>query len=648
MRNRILFTLLFSLSILVIILALGYAYYDIKDAQGLVLDPDGHPIPNAAVTIAGRSTLSDTSGQFRLSVPRGTFAVIGMADGFTPAETRITVDSLFDKAVDVNLTLPLNVFTATVVAQDSRQPIVGAAVQVEGGPGLMTDANGAFMLRGVKRGVRFQISASGYRAAGFTYDSDGPHEFALAPALTTIQILDEYTGLPLPNAAISAGDQGGQTDAAGALVLRAVMTGTVIAARAPEHGAAQTVFNGEDTLSLRLRPNTFDGVVRDAATQKPISNALILYNNQILPVDERGALRIEKPGEAMTLTVKVPGYQLTTFAITRTAQMDLKLQPFKVKGIHLYYAMPRADVLALLDRLAGTDVNAVVLDVKEGAGDVVWPSAVPLAKQLNAYHAHGIPPEELVQICRQRHWYCIARQVIFKDVRLGSARPDLALHYQDGRVLNAGNEIWMNPAKKEVWEYDLALAKELSAMGFDEVQFDYIRYPGQPTPLEYGTAETRIATIRSFLEYAAATFKPWPTFFSGDVFGLTTAVHDEQGIGQLLEVDAPYFDYISPMMYPSTWKGSPNLFRDSLGNPNCPAALACPYDIIYKGTVLAQQRGKTLVRPWLQAYRDAGFDVAEYIAQKKGADDANSAGWLYWNNQGIYPDSMFVRGGASQ
>ncbi len=202
----------------------------------------------------------------------------------------------------------------------------------------------------------------------------------------------------------------------------------------------------------------------------------------------------------------------------------------------------------------------------------------------------------------------------------------------------------MNPAKTQVWDYDIALAKELSGLGFDEVQFDYIRYPGNPQPLECGTTDTRLETIRKFLETASTAFKPLSIFFSGDVFGLTTATTDEQGIGQRLEIDAPYLDYLSPMMYPSTWKGSPGLFRDGLNNPTCTAALACPYDIMFHGTQIARQRtGGVLIRPWLQAYTDTGFGVAQYIQQKQGSDAADSAGWLFWNNQGIYPDGMFAK-----
>lgn len=646
MLKRISLLLLFLVSVLLVAFALGYSYYDIKDVSGIVHDSDGHPIADAAVTLAERSTLSDEAGRYHISISRGTYDLIGFADGFQPAQQTVKAEDLLQKDFSSDLMLPLNEFTATVVASDAHQPIAGAVVRVGAALHLTAGPHGEIVVRGIKFGETFQVSASGYRSGSFTYQPSGPHEFALTPALTRLTVSDEYSGLPLANIAATAGDQPGQTDAQGQVVFRSLADGLTVAAKAPGYDAAQVQYKGEADLALALRPHTLDGAVMDAVTQKPLPLAQITYKGQILPTDANGAYHLDPAPPQLSLTVKVPGYRLTTFEITRTAHFDLKLTPFQAKGIHIYYAMPRDQVLALLDQLRGTEVNAVVLDVKEGAGDIVWPSQVPFAQQLNAYKVRGIPPSELIGICRERQLYCIARMVIFKDSRLGRARPDLALHYLNGDVFSAGNEIWMNPAKKEIWDYDLALAKELSGMGFDEVQFDYIRYPGSPTPLESGTAESRLEAVRQFLKLAAQTMKPLPAFFSGDVFGLTLATEDEQGIGQRLELDAPYFDYISPMMYPSTWHYAINLWGTGFGIKNCTNAYVCPYDIIRYGTVTARKRinsNWTLIRPWLQAYRDAGFGSAQYVMQKQGADDGESAGWLFWNNQGIYDMTTFER-----
>ncbi|MGE5140032.1 MAG: putative glycoside hydrolase [Rudaea sp.] len=644
MRNRILLSLLFSITLLAVVLALGYSYYDIKQVSGLVTDPEARPITGATVTAAGTSALTDGTGRYVLYVPRGSYTLIAFAEGFGSTEQPINSEPLFEKDLQVDLTLRPLEFTTTVVATDLRRPIAGATLQIEGGSSAVSDERGRAAMRGVKTGEKLTISAPGYRPETLQFEPENMQEIALSPALTTIEVVDMFSKLPLAGAQVTAGDQAGQTSTDGKLILRAMAAGTTVTAQAAGYASAQLAFQGEEGLTLALRPTRVDGVLQDSATGKPIANALILYGSQRLRTDAGGQWHLEAISSTLSLSVKYPGYRYTTFDFTDSIPSEIKLDPFRAKGLHLYYAMPRQDVLALLDRLKGTDVNAVVLTVKEGPGDIVWDSAVPLARQIGAYHPRGIPPSELVQICRQRGWYCIARQVIYKDYRLGSAHPEWALHYAGGGVIAAGNEIWMNPAAKQVGDYNLALARELAAMGFDEVQFDYIRYPGGRQPaVEFGTVETRLANIKNFLATARDTFQESPTFFSGDVFGLTTATRDEQGIGQRLEEIAPYFDFISPMMYPSTWKGSPNLFRDGLGNPNCPAALECPYEIVLKGTRLAFQRGKALVRPWLQAYGDVNFGVPQYIAQKKGADDANSAGWLFWNNQGLYPDAMWEK-----
>jgi hypothetical protein len=639
MLKRLFFLLLFVFAFALVGLALAYSYYDVKEIAGVVHGPDGHPIANAALTVGERSALSDQAGRFHISVSRGTYDLIGFADGFNSAAETVTAEDLLQKDFSTDLMLPLNEFTATVLASDRRQPIAGAVVSAGGALRVSTDARGEFLLRGVKNGTTFQVSAGGYRSGSFVYQAPFSHEITLTPALTRLTVSDEYTGLPLSGITATVGNQTAQTDSQGEAVFRSLADGAPVTAQAPGYDAASAEYKGEADLALTLRSHTLDGVAKDAATGKPLPHALISYDDQMLETDANGAYHLDPAPPQLSLTVKFPGYRLTTFEITRTAHFDLKLTPFQAKGIHIYYAMPRDAVLQLLDRLRGTEVNAVVLDVKEGAGDVVWPSQVPLAKQIGAYKPRGIPPDELIRICRERQLYCIARMVVFKDNRLGRARPDLALHYSDGSVLIAGNEIWMNPAKKEVWDYDLALAKELSGLGFDEVQFDYIRYPGSPTPLEFGTVESRLENIRQFLETAAQMFKPLPAFFSGDVFGLTLATEDEQGIGQRLEIDAPYLDYISPMMYPSTWHYAINLWGTGFGIKNCTNAYACPYDIIRYGTVTARKRINsdwTLIRPWLQAYRDTGFGSPQYILQKKGAEDADSAGWLFWNNQGIY------------
>jgi hypothetical protein len=288
-------------------------------------------------------------------------------------------------------------------------------------------------------------------------------------------------------------------------------------------------------------------------------------------------------------------------------------------------------------------MNAVVFDVKEDPGYILWDSQVPLAKQIGAYLPRSYTANDQVETCRVYKLYCIARVTVFKDVLLAQERPDLALHNAAGGLLYENAAYWTNPAEIEVQDYHIELAQELAAMGFDEIQYDYIRYPGTQNVLasEYGDPSYRVGVLEDFLTRSADALRPTRAFFSGDVFGLTTAIDDEQGIGQVWENIAPPFDYISPMMYPSTWRYATNLWGLEFGITNCSDAYVCAYEIMRYGTLKAQERTHnewTLVRPWLQAYQ---MSLADMLKQAQGSDDADSAGYLFWNNAGVYPDGLF-------
>jgi hypothetical protein len=223
-----------------------------------------------------------------------------------------------------------------------------------------------------------------------------------------------------------------------------------------------------------------------------------------------------------------------------------------------------------------------------------------------------------------------------KDDKLAYARPDLALHTLGGAVYADSTAAWVNPAKPEVHTYALALAKELVQIGFDEVQFDYIRYPGNFGIAESGTPDTRVTAIKSLLADAQKTFATLPAFLSADVFGLTTLTDDENNIGQRLREVAPYLDYISPMEYPDTYNAG---MLQAMGITDCTVPRYCPYETVYQSTRGALTRaGTTRVRPWIQAY---GWNTADYAQEKKAAGAAPSYGWIFWNNEGLYDIQLF-------
>lgn len=687
-------TLLLVAAFLIVGAALTYAFLDVKNLNGKVLNNGGAPIANANVTLAGRSTFSDNQGNFDIQVPGGEWQLTTFANGYAPAEQMVNTSGLLDRDFSTTVTLaplsadgssqtapastaaknespktapPANVannepaqktlpsdeFHGIVRAGDTQQPLAGAQIEVAGQTAV-TDATGQFILRGIKDGAVITVIAPGYHPATIKFQptnalaTDPPVELTLAPDATRVTVLDDYTGKPLANLSIAAGALTVTTDAQGQAQFSSLANGTSVTAQLKGYAPATVLYNGQDPLTLKLRPTTFDGAITDSATGKPISGTLVLYNNQLIQADANGAFHLDDVPEQFKLQFKQPGYLLSTLDINRSSNQQAALQPFEARGLHIYYAMPRASAEALLDRFKDTELNAVVFDVKEGPGDILWDSQVPLAQSIHAYRTRDFTAPDMVQICRDRKLYCIARMTIFKDTKLANARPDLALSSAPGILLNDGTATWLNPAKTEVWDYDIALAKELAAIGFDEIQFDYIRFPGRPAPMadELGTPQYRVATIQSFLEAAAAALRPLPVFFSGDIFGLTTSSNDEQGIGQLLETTAPHLDYASPMMYPSTWRFALNLWGTGFGIKDCTDAHACPYEIMRNGMLTTIKRldsSWTRVRPWLQAYSRENFGPEQFLQEKKGADDGSSDGWLFWNNAGVYPDGLFEK-----
>lgn len=524
------------------------------------------------------------------------------------------------------------------------------------------------MAIGVRNGTKIKISQPGYRTVSVTVSNAGnagqTAQIALAPSEMRVFVVDASNQKPLPGVRVFANSTNAQTnggksvntDVNGTAVLTGLTEGVEISAQAPGYAKATANSANDAQVTLQLEPTSLQGRVLDPVTKQPIGNALILFGNPAavgtvnatspgLTGSAQGMFALEDFSAVPKIYVKKPGYLLGAFDLTKGGAQDFALTPFKAKGIHLYYGIKRAEAERVLTQLKDTEMNAVVFDVKEDPGYILWDSQTPLAIQLGAYNKRDYTAKDEVATCHEYKLYCIARVTVFKDVLLATKRPDLGLHNATGGLLYENSAYWTNPGETEVQDYHIGLAKELAAMGFDEIQYDYIRFPGSRDVLasEFGDADYRVSTIEGFLTRTAASLRPTTAFFSGDVFGLTTAVDDEQGIGQVWERVAPPFDYISPMMYPSTWRYATNLWGLGFGIKNCSDSYACPYEIMRYGTLKAQERTTnnwTLVRPWLQAYQ---MNLGEMQQQSKGSDDADSAGYLFWNNQGIYINGLFAK-----
>jgi hypothetical protein len=289
------------------------------------------------------------------------------------------------------------------------------------------------------------------------------------------------------------------------------------------------------------------------------------------------------------------------------------------------------------DGMKAAGFNAVVIALKDSDGHEFVKDS-PLALKTGAF-VNAIPdlPGALRDF-KEAGIYTIARIAAFKDDHLARARPDLAVHFPDGRIWTGDKgTAWVDPYRTEVWDYVIDIASRAAAAGFDEIQFDYIRFPsdGKTRQCRYSrkdhTPETASAILRDFLTQARARLKPLGVKLSIDTFGLTTSVDNGMGIGQRLDQMADLVDYVSPMMYPSHYaKG-----EYGLKSPN-----RQPYLTIHHGVAdaLARLGGKPAqLRPFLQDFSLGVRYTPEHVrAQIVAAEELGVRGWILWNPQNHY------------
>lgn len=409
---------------------------------------------------------------------------------------------------------------------------------------------------------------------------------------------------------------------AGALLLGVFATGLV-----------EVVRKGEPAVSYR-------SVVIDAETRQPIADAKVTAGHTVVLSDPTGSFQIDTAEKLVRL--RAAGYERRDMRVADLADASsvLMLKPFHPKALYLsFYGIGskalRDGALRLLER---TELNALVIDVKGDQGRIPFESRVPLAAQIGAQRSRTIPDiSALMRSLHDRGIYTIARIVVFKDNVLAQARPDLAVTRGGSLWRDREHLAWTDPFRHEVWEYNIDIAEEAAARGFDEIQFDYVRFP-DASNLQFAkaaTAANRIGAIGDFLAAARERLAPYNVFLAADIFGYVCWNLDDTGIGQKLERLAPLLDVISPMLYPSSFQ---------FGIPGYHNPVAHPAEIVYLSLVQASRHTNlpaARFRPWLQAFKDYAFDRRafngdEIRLQIDAAEKFGSNGWMLWNAHNVY------------
>ena len=296
----------------------------------------------------------------------------------------------------------------------------------------------------------------------------------------------------------------------------------------------------------------------------------------------------------------------------------------KVKGIYVTGAMAGTsgmdDLIALVDR---TELNTMVIDVKNDDGRVVYEMDTPMVSEIGSSKKLVSDMPGLIQKCKEHDIYLIARIVAFKDPFLAENRTDLALHDESGNLFRDSSGLaWVNPYKEEVWEYLLEIAEEAVAIGFDEIQFDYIRFATDSgmKNVDFGPEaeeKSREAVITEFVEYASERLHSQGIPVSADVYGIVIDSElDASLVGQNYYEMSKYLDYISPMVYPSHY-GPGNL---GLAVPD-----AQPYETIYRSMSASRKVLAGLEGPEEEVEAVSGNDIPLKTEDVSGNDVSQDA-----------------------
>jgi hypothetical protein len=405
------------------------------------------------------------------------------------------------------------------------------------------------------------------------------------------------------------------------------------------------------SLFKPLPAMAYMGSVIDGSTKRPVEDAIVTLVDVVVRTDRNGQFDIKGRGDAIGL--RAYGYRRESISVgdLKDHSGPIELKPMLPKALYLsFYGIGstklREAALGLIDK---TELNAVVVDVKGDRGMIAFKTSLPLAEQAHSNQLTTIrDAKALLDRLHRDNIYAIARIVVFKDDLLATARPDLAVKRASGAIFKDRERLaWADPFNSEVWDYNIEIALEAARLGFDEIQFDYVRFPDAPG-LKFSKPtdmKNRIAAISGFLAEARRRLTPYNVFLAADIFGYVTWNIDDTHIGQRLEELAGVVDYISPMLYPSCFQ---------FGIPGYRNPVAHPYEIVFLSLQNARERGIPSIRfrPWLQAFRDYAFDRREYTgtqirAQISAAEKFGSDGWMLWNPRNQYTgEGLKVEGAA--
>ncbi len=377
-----------------------------------------------------------------------------------------------------------------------------------------------------------------------------------------------------------------------------------------------------------------NGTVYNKKTNQPIANAILISEGKEYRTDVNGTYSIPS---SPIIGVRAVGYDRKFY---KTAG-KMYLNPHIPKALYLSsFGATSTKLMGNAKHLINTtEINALVIDIKMDRGQIAIRTNNPIANQIGAQKMVLFKDiKKFVADLHKEGIYVIARIVSFKDTPYITAYPQYAVKKSDGSLFKDKEGLyWIDASHKEPWKYIIDMAEESAKAGFDEIQFDYVRFPdrkGIKFSVE-NTQANRVKAIAGFLEMARERLTPYNVFISADIFGYVSWHDADIEIGQRVDALAPYVDYLSPMLYPSGFNA---------GIPGYRNPVAANYEIVKHSLDKALEKSGNsplCYRPWLQAFKDYAFDRRVYGEKEirdqiRASEDFGSCGWILWNPRNVY------------
>lgn len=323
--------------------------------------------------------------------------------------------------------------------------------------------------------------------------------------------------------------------------------------------------------------------------------------------------------------------------------------PESVKALYMtsWVASTPSIAKKVIDVVDTTEANALVIDIKDYTGNISFQSGDPRLVEYGSEVNRIKNIKEFIGELHKKNIYVIGRVAVFQDPHLVKERPDLAVKTSSNKNAiwkDRKGITWLDAGSEEVWEYAVLVGEVSYAMGFDEINYDYIRFPsdGNMKDIYYPVSDgkSKPEVLKGFFSYLNDTIRQKGIPISADLFGMVTTNTDDLNIGQVLENTLPYVDFVAPMVYPShfppTWNG--------LKNP-----AANPYDVIHYSMNKAVERAKAMgedplkLRPWLQDFNMGATYTKEMVrSQIQATYDVGLTSWMMWDPSNTYTEGSLL------